>query len=80
RIFLDARSVGYATFRLSTCGGAILFVNGHEKGFMAPYERNLEAQQSVEVELAAGLNEIRVYFDDLAERDARVDCQLDYVE
>lgn len=47
---------------------------------MAPYQRNLEAQQLFEVELAAGLNEIRVYFDDLAERDARFYFQLDYVE
>lgn len=80
RTFLDARSVGRATLRLSTCGGAILFVNGREQGFMAPYERNLEAEQLFEVELAAGLNEIRVYFDDLAERDARYYFQLDYVE
>lgn len=80
RTFLDARSAGSATLRLSTCGGAILFVNGREQGFMAPYERNLEAQQLFEVDLVAGLNEIRVYFDDLAERDARFYFQLDYVE
>ena len=72
--------LGPATLRLSTCGGAILFVNGSENGFMAPYQRNLEAEQEFEVELAAGLNEIRVYFDDLAERDARFYFQLDYVE
>ncbi|EJZ21496.1 hypothetical protein, partial [Rhizobium sp. Pop5] len=73
-------SAGRATLRLSTCGGAILFVNGREQGFVAPYERNLEAQQVFEVELSAGLNEIRVYFDDLAERDARFYLQLDYLE
>ncbi|NNU47669.1 hypothetical protein G9X68_11165 [Rhizobium sp. WYCCWR 11279] len=80
RTFLDVQSMGRATLRLSTCGGAILFVNGSEQGFMAPYQRNLEAQQLFEVELAAGPNEIRVYFDDLAERDARFYFQLDYVE
>ncbi|MGO8126519.1 hypothetical protein ACC728_36715, partial [Rhizobium ruizarguesonis] len=60
RSFLDARSAGAATLRLSTCGSAILCVNGREHGFMAPYQRNIEAQQLFEVELAAGLNEIRV--------------------
>ncbi|MEZ2130828.1 MULTISPECIES: hypothetical protein [unclassified Sinorhizobium] len=79
RTFIDAESTGAAKLRLSTCGGAILFVNGEEVGFMARYERNLETQQTFEIELTSGLNEIRVYFDDLAERDARFYFQLDYV-
>ena len=29
-----------------TCGGAILVVNGREVGWMAPYQRNLEAMRS----------------------------------
>jgi hypothetical protein len=79
RTFVNARHAGAAMLRLSTCGGAILFVNGEEAGFMAPYARNLEAREDFAVDLNAGLNEIRIYFDDLAERDARFYFQLDYL-
>ena len=46
---------------------------------MAPYGRNLEASQDFEVDLVAGANEISIWFDDLAERDARYYFQLDYL-
>ncbi len=46
---------------------------------MAPYGRNLEASEEFDVALRAGRNEIRIWFDDLAERDARYYFQLDYV-
>lgn len=74
-----AEGAGEAVLKLGTCGGAILFVNGVEIGFMADYVRNLEAKQDFGVSLKAGLNEILVFFDDLAERDARYFFQMDYV-
>ncbi len=46
---------------------------------MAPYERNLESAEEFRVALRAGRNEFRVWFDDLAERDARYYFQLDYL-
>ena len=76
---VSASTAGKALLRLRTCGGAVLSVNGVEAGWMAPYGRNLEAQQEFEVALVAGVNEIRIWFDDLAERDARYFFQLDYV-
>ena len=76
---VSASTAGKASLRLRTCGGAVLFVNGAEAGWMAPYGRNLEAQQEFEVALVAGVNEIRIWFDDLAERDARYFFQLDYL-
>ena len=76
---IDAKSAGKAQFRLSTCGGAILFVNGKEVGWMAPYGRNLETGKLFDVDLIAGANEFRVYFDDLAERDARYFFKLDLI-
>lgn len=79
RTVLDAASAGQARLRLRTCGGAVLFVNGVEAGWMAPYGRNLEASQDFEVDLVAGANEISIWFDDLAERDARYFFQLDYL-
>jgi hypothetical protein len=76
---VSASTAGKASLRLRTCGGAVLSVNGVEAGWMAPYGRNLEAQQEFEIALVAGANEIRIWFDDLAERDARYFFQLDYV-
>lgn len=80
RTVLWAAAAGTARLRLRTCGGAVLFVNGDEAGWMAPYGRNLETAAEFEVRLAAGANDIRLWFDDLAERDARYYFQLDYLD
>lgn len=77
---IAAAGAGAARLRLRTCGGAVLFVNGSEIGWMAPYSRNLEAAQEFEAALVAGANEIAIFFDDLAERDARYFFQLDYLD
>ncbi|WP_137129017.1 hypothetical protein [Rhizobium sp. FY34] len=76
---LEASEAGTARIRLGTCGGAILFLNGEEIGWMAPYGRNLETRQEFDLPLKAGLNEITLFFDDLAERDARYFYQFDYL-
>lgn len=80
RTVISAEAAGTARLRLRTCGGAVLFVNGAEAGWMAPYGRNLETAQEFEVKLAAGANDIRLWFDDLAERDARYYFQLDWLD
>jgi hypothetical protein len=77
---LFASASGTATLRLGTCGGAILFVNGREIGWIADYVRNLEAKREFAIDLDAGENELSIWFDDLAERDARYFFQLDYVD
>ncbi len=76
---IDCAAPGEATLRLRTCGGAILFVNDREIGWMAPYGRNLESGEEYAAPLKAGRNDIRIWFDDLAERDARYYFQLDYL-
>ncbi|MER8535339.1 hypothetical protein NKH61_19400 [Mesorhizobium sp. M1005] len=76
---IEAASTGEALVRLRTCGGATLFANGEEAGWMAPYGRNLESAEHFKIALRAGRNDIRVWFDDLAERDARYYFQLDYL-
>lgn len=77
---IETVQAGPARLRLRTCGGAILFINGQEAGWMAPYGRNLETTGEFAVELEAGRNDIAVWFDDLAERDARYYFQLDYLD
>ncbi len=77
---IETQRAGSARLRLRTCGGAILFVNGQEAGWIAPYGRNLETAEEFSVELKRGRNDIDVWFDDLAERDARYYFQLDYLD
>ena len=79
RTYIEADTAGTAAIRLGTCGGAVIWVNGEEIGWMAPYSRNLEAKQEFDLPLSQGLNEITIFFDDLAERDARYFFQMDYL-
>ena len=58
----------------------MLWLNGAEIGWMAPYSRNLEEKAEFDLPLQAGLNEVTIFFDDLAERDARYFFQLDYLD
>ncbi len=79
RTTIEAQTAGTAEFSLGTCGGAVIWINGTELGWLAPYSRNLEAQSRFTVDLQAGPNTIEIFFDDLAERDARFFFQLNYV-
>ena len=79
RTVIEAEDAGPATLRLATCGGAVLFVNGAEQGFIADYKRNQASEAEFAIDLAKGENEVLVFFDDLAERDARYFIRLDYV-
>ncbi len=76
---IRADAAGAARLRLRTCGGAVLFVNGVETGWMAPYKRNAESAGEFSIDLKAGENSLQVFFDDLAERDARYYIQLDWL-
>ncbi|WP_048649343.1 hypothetical protein [Nitratireductor soli] len=80
RTVIIAQQAGACRLKLATCGGAVLYVNGREVGYLAPYSRNLEQDAVFETALEAGENEVLVYFDDLAERDARYYIQLDYLD
>ncbi|MBG6240676.1 MAG: hypothetical protein EKE20_01135 [Candidatus Symbiopectobacterium sp. Dall1.0] len=77
--WLEAETAGEVTLRFTTCGGGIVQVNGEDVAWSAAYQRNLENAIEVTVSLTSGLNDVRVWFDDLAERDIRFFFQLDYV-
>ncbi|HED1419853.1 TPA: hypothetical protein R4S64_001833 [Kluyvera georgiana] len=79
RTQLDCPQAGEYRFRLATCGGALLKLNGEEVLWMADYQRNLENQREFTLSLKAGKNELELWFDDLAERDIRFFFQLDYL-
>lgn len=71
RTLLDCPQAGEYRFRLATCGGALLKLNGEEVLWMADYQRNTENQREFSLSLQAGKNELELWFDDLAERDIR---------
>ena len=79
RTMVVAETAGTARLRLATCGGAVLFANGQEIGWMADYVRNMEHAVELEVPLEAGKTELVVFLDDLAERDTRFYVQLDWL-
>jgi hypothetical protein len=76
RTVVRADCPGTARLRLTTCGGAVLFANGTEVGWIAEYLRNKPSQVDLDVLLKQGRNELLVFFDDLAERDARFYIEL----
>lgn len=67
-----------ALFRLRTCGGATVWINGKQVVDFTPYTRNVEQAMDFEAELAQGTNHLVVCFDDLAERDTQYYFRLDY--
>lgn len=72
RTTIVADQAGQAQITLGTCGRAVLLVNGVQAGWMAPTSRNAMAQHDISLPVRAGENEIAVYIEDLAERDARI--------
>ncbi len=56
-------------FEIYTCGGVKVWVNGRLAECFAPYTRNIAGRKRVTLPFRAGYNEIKVYADELAERD-----------
>jgi hypothetical protein len=69
KTFLEVKEDGNYPFEIYTCGGMKIWVNQEEIMTFAPYSRNIPQKQVLNLELKAGLNEIVVYADELAERD-----------
>ncbi|WP_370675629.1 hypothetical protein [Pleomorphomonas sp. PLEO] len=66
---LDMPKAIEAAFRLTTNGGVRLFVDGKEIVRFEPFRRNRSESVDVRLPLAAGLNQVMVFTEDLAERD-----------
>lgn len=75
---LDSSDAHRAPFRLKTCGGATVWINGEKAAEFSPYTRNIEQAMSFEAELKGGANLLAVCLDDLAERDTQYYFRLDY--
>lgn len=80
RTAVHAEAAGPARLRLGICGAAKLFVNGQAVGWLAPTIRNAMTTAEFDVTLREGLNEIAVWQEDLAERDAVVRILVEWVD
>ncbi|RKL67044.1 hypothetical protein CR203_11025 [Salipaludibacillus neizhouensis] len=63
-------------FRLKTCGGTRIWVNGNLQEVFEPFTRNHGTEKIIQLSFERGKNEILVYFDDLAERDVNYYFEL----
>ncbi|MCB1355881.1 MAG: hypothetical protein KDK53_05060 [Maritimibacter sp.] len=80
RTAVTSAAGGPARLRLSVAGAAKLFVNGVASGWLAPARRNAPDAVELDVTLQAGRNELAVWFEDLAERDAVVRIELTWLD
>lgn len=76
---LRVPQAGAYPFALYTCGGVKIWVNGKEQVLYAPYTRNIAGNTRINLQLDAGYNEIKVYADELAERDVFFYFELRYL-
>ncbi len=61
---------GDHAFRLATCGGVRIWVDGVECAVFEPFRRNRESETEIRLPLKAGGSEVVVLTEELAERDA----------
>lgn len=70
KTYLDLDESEKIPFQISTPGGMKIWVNDKLEITYKNYTRNTTKSKNIELSLDKGVNEITVYFDDLAERDA----------
>jgi hypothetical protein len=61
---------GPVRFRLATCGGVRIWVDGVEQAVFEPFRRNRESETEIVLTLRAGGSDVVVLCEELAERDA----------
>lgn len=69
---------GDYSFALKTCGGVKIWIEDKEVLDFRPYTRNIEQEKKFTMFLKKGSYRIRVFFDDLAERDTLYYFSLKY--
>ena len=66
---LRAATAGRARFRLTTCGGVRLWLDGAPVGVFEPFERNRHRSTEIEFGIGPGEHGLTVRLEDLHERD-----------
>ncbi|WP_205910203.1 hypothetical protein [Rhizobium sp. FKY42] len=67
---ISASKEGSVPFRLATCGGVRIWVDGAEAVVFEPFKRNKESQTEITLPLKVTGSEVVVLCEELAERDA----------
>lgn len=75
---VSVEEAGEYPFEIYTCGGVKIWVNGELQECYAPYTRNIAGCKAVTLHFEKGRNEIKVYADELAERDVFFYFELRY--
>jgi len=76
--FIQTDKAGVFNFKLKTCGGIRIWINGILQVSFDPFSRNDPKSYDIELDLVEGANQITIYFDDLAERDTTYFFELKY--
>lgn len=76
---LETAAGGEYPFRLMTCGGAKVFVNGEKQAEFYSYLRNEERETECSVTLKQGKNTLYILTNELAERDTSLSFKLRYM-
>ncbi len=66
---IKVSETGEYRFELRTCGGIKIWIDGEEIIDFRPYTRNIEKTKEFSINLEKGSHLLRVFFNDLAERD-----------
>jgi hypothetical protein len=69
RTLIEVEAAGHYALRVTTCGGATLWVGGTAAASWTPFTRNRPSGADIHLALAAGRNEILLRLEELCERD-----------
>ncbi|MGM3188694.1 hypothetical protein [Musicola paradisiaca] len=79
RCFVHSDSLQQAPFRLTTCGGVTVWLNGGRVARFTPFSRNREQSCELTLPLQRGLNTLVVHAEELCERDTDFLFSLRYL-
>ncbi|MGM3174572.1 hypothetical protein [Dickeya lacustris] len=80
RCFIYSDGLHAARFRLGTCGGVTLWLNGRQIARFTPFSRNTEQFCELVLPLQLGLNTLVVHAEELCERDTDYLFSLRYLD
>lgn len=69
RAYINMDQAKKVTFKLLTCGGLKIWINGELVEIFKPYSRNVPTDKEIELPFKKGENEILIFANDIAERD-----------
>nr|WP_319473834.1 hypothetical protein [uncultured Sphaerochaeta sp.] len=78
KTWIEVEEDGVYPFELYTCGAMKLWIDGEQAAIFSPFTRNIAQKREMTFTLEAGLHEVVVYAEELAERDVFFYIELRY--